>query len=79
MCLLLKAASRKSVNVIARWQQNGTIPNDGSTWGNAIASGQGSSAYTVIPFTKQSARYIKVVLTASSGSWWSIDEFYAFS
>ncbi len=53
--------------------------NDGSTWGNAIASGQGSSGYTVIPFTKQSARYIKIVLTASSGSWWSIDEFYAFS
>lgn len=55
------------------------VSNDGSTWGNAIASGQGSSGYTVIPFTKQSARYIKVVLTASSGSWWSMDEFYAFS
>jgi glucosylceramidase len=55
------------------------VSNDGSTWGNAIASGQGSSGYTVIPFTKQSARYIKVVLTASLGSWWSIDEFYAFS
>jgi glucosylceramidase len=55
------------------------VSNDGSTWGNAIASGQGSSGYTVIPFKKQSARYIKVVLTASSGSWWSMDEFYAFS
>ncbi|MBO0779299.1 MAG: discoidin domain-containing protein [Ktedonobacteraceae bacterium] len=54
------------------------VSNDGSTWGNAIASGQGSSAYEVITFAKQSARYIKVVLTASTGSWWSIDEFYAF-
>ena len=55
------------------------VSADGSSWGNAIASGQGSSGYTVITFPKQSARYIKVVLTASSGSWWSIDEFYAFA
>lgn len=54
------------------------VSNDGSTWSNAIASGQGSGDYTVITFAKQSARYIKVVLTASTGSWWSIDEFYAF-
>lgn len=54
------------------------VSNDGSTWGNAIASGQGSSGYTVISFAHQSARYIKVVLTASTGSWWSIDEFYTF-
>ncbi|HET8913316.1 MAG TPA: discoidin domain-containing protein [Ktedonobacteraceae bacterium] len=55
------------------------VSNDGSTWGNAIASGQGINGYTVITFAKQSDRYIKVVLTASSGSWWSIDEFYAFA
>ena len=55
------------------------VSNDGSTWGNAIASGQGTSGYTVVTFAKQSARYVKVVLTASSGSWWSIDEFYAFA
>ena len=54
------------------------VSNDGTTWGSAIASGQGSGAYTVITFAKQSARYVKVVLTASTGSWWSIDEFYAF-
>ncbi len=51
---------------------------DGTTWGNAVASGLGSS-YTQISFPKQTVRYIKVVLTTSSGSWWSIDEFYAFS
>lgn len=55
------------------------VSNDGSTWGNAIASGQGSSGYTVIAFPKQSARYVKVVLTGNTGSWWSIDEFYAFA
>lgn len=55
------------------------VSNDGSTWGSAIASGQGSRGYTVITFPKQSARFVKVVLTASTGSWWSIDEFYAFA
>ncbi|HEX7735524.1 MAG TPA: discoidin domain-containing protein [Ktedonobacteraceae bacterium] len=55
------------------------VSNDGSTWGNPIASGQGSGGYTVITFPQQSARYIKVVLTAGTGSWWSIDEFYAFA
>jgi len=55
------------------------VSQDGTSWGNAIASGQGSGDYTVISFSKQSARYVKVVLTASSGSWWSIDEFYAFA
>lgn len=55
------------------------LSNDGSTWGNAVTSGQGSGAYEVISFPAQSARYVKVVLTASTGSWWSIDEFYAFT
>ena len=55
------------------------VSSDGSAWGNPVASGQGSSGYTVISFPRQSARYVRVVLTASSGSWWSIDEFYAFA
>ncbi|HET8845770.1 MAG TPA: discoidin domain-containing protein, partial [Ktedonobacteraceae bacterium] len=54
------------------------LSNDGSSWGNAVASGQGSSGYEVITFARQSARYIKIVLTTNSGNWWSIDEFYAF-
>ena len=55
------------------------VSNDGSSWGNPVASGQGSYGYTLIPVGHQSARYVKVVLTASTGSWWSIDEFYAFA
>ena len=55
------------------------VSNDGSTWGKAIASGQGHGDYTVITFAKQTARYIKVVETGNTGSWWSIDEFYAFA
>ncbi len=55
------------------------VSDDGNTWGSPIASGQGTSGYTLITFAPQSTRYIKVVLTANSGSWWSIDEFYAFA
>lgn len=55
------------------------VSSDGSTWSSSIATGQGSGGYTMITFPQQSARYIKVVLTAGSGSWWSIDEFYAFA
>jgi glucosylceramidase len=55
------------------------VSNDDSTWGNAVASGQGINGYTLIPVGQQSAQYVKVVLTASSGSWWSIAEFYAFA
>lgn len=54
------------------------VSQDGSTWGNAIANGQGNNGYTLIPVGQQSARYVKIVLTASTGSWWSIAEFYAF-
>ncbi len=55
------------------------VSHDGSTWGNPIATGQGSYGYTVITFPTQSARYVKVVLTSATGSWWSIDEFYVFA
>ena len=51
------------------------VSPDGSTWGNAIASGNGGGALVTISFATQSARYIKVVLTANTDNWWSIGEF----
>ena len=51
------------------------VSNDGQNWGSAIASGSGSSAVTTITFPTQSARYIKIVQTGSTGWWWSIAEF----
>lgn len=55
------------------------LSQDSTNWGNALVSSQGSSGYTIISLGQQSARYIKIVLTGSTGSWWSIAEFYAFS
>jgi uncharacterized protein YjdB len=50
---------------------------DGINWSNSVASGNGSSAITVINFTTQNARYIKILQTGSSNTfWWSINEYY---
>jgi hypothetical protein len=56
------------------------VSNDGSNWGSAIATGTGSGSTTMITFPTQSARYIKVALTAGDGLWWwSLDEFTVYS
>jgi len=55
------------------------VSTDGATWGTAIATGAGTSgASTTITFPTQTKRYIKVVETGTSGSWWSISEFYVY-
>ena len=50
---------------------------DGTNWGNPVASGTGSGSIERASFPRQSARYVKVVQTGSSSSWWSIAEFSA--
>jgi len=54
------------------------VSNDGQNWGSAIANSSGSSAVTTITFPTQSARYIKIVQTGSTGWWWSIAEFNVY-
>ncbi len=53
------------------------VSNDGSNW-SAVATGNGSTV-TTIGFGTQSARYIKIVQTGSSGWWWSIDELNVYN
>ncbi len=50
------------------------VSMDGTSWGNAVASGSGNGPITDIAFDSQTARYIKVVQTGSSTSWWGISE-----
>ena len=54
------------------------VSNDGTNFNTAIATGNGSTGTTTIAFATQTARYIKVVLTATSAAWWSIDEFNVY-
>lgn len=48
------------------------VSTDGTSW-TTVASGSGSAAI-VTDFAPQTARYVKVVQTGTSTSWWSIAE-----
>ncbi|QDP41962.1 discoidin domain-containing protein [Radiobacillus deserti] len=52
------------------------VSNDGTNWGNPVASGTGETAKLHVTFPEQQARYIKVVQTGSASNWWSITEFH---
>ncbi|HXI55623.1 MAG TPA: discoidin domain-containing protein, partial [Polyangia bacterium] len=51
------------------------VSNDGTSWGSAIATGNGSTQLVTITFTARSARFVRVVQTGTAGNWWSIHEF----
>ena len=51
------------------------VSDDGSSWGAAIASGEGDSNHLVIDVSAQNKRYIKIVQTDSDAvHWWGISE-----
>jgi beta-glucosidase-like glycosyl hydrolase len=52
---------------------------DGSSWGAPVATGVGTGPLITVSFTARQARYIKVVQTGASSSWWSIAEFKAYT
>jgi len=49
------------------------VSADGSAW-DAIARGAGTTGVMTIPLPTTTARFIRLVSLASSGSWWSITE-----
>lgn len=51
---------------------------DGTTWGNAVASGTPGASPVSARFVSSAARFVKVVQTSTAASWWSIAEFTAF-
>ena len=55
------------------------VSSDGSSWGSAIFTGTGSGPVVTATFSARSARYIKIVQTASNSSWWSIREINVFN
>jgi hypothetical protein len=48
--------------------------NDGATWGTAIATGTGTGPVITVSFAARTNRYIRIVQTGTSTSWWSINE-----
>jgi hypothetical protein len=51
------------------------LSNDGATWGSPVASTTGTTQVVAAKFYSQTARFIRLVLAAtSSTNWWSIHE-----
>lgn len=48
------------------------VSDNGTSWSSPIASGAATNQTWSILFPATSARYLRIVLTASSTSWWSI-------
>ncbi|HWC84829.1 MAG TPA: discoidin domain-containing protein, partial [Pseudonocardiaceae bacterium] len=58
---------------------NVEVSTNGSTF-TSVATGSGSANPEIVGFTAQTARYIRVVLTAASSvPWWSIGQFTVFT
>ncbi|ANS76332.1 coagulation factor 5/8 type domain protein [Paenibacillus yonginensis] len=55
------------------------VSNDGESWGNPVASGEGKSSLVTAAFPLQTARYVKLVQTRSDSHWWSISELQLFT
>ncbi|QAY65384.1 immunoglobulin-like domain-containing protein [Paenibacillus protaetiae] len=54
------------------------VSADGETWGDAVASGTGTSSLLAINAEASHVRYIKVVQTGTLSNWWSIHEFNVY-
>ncbi|RPK27968.1 discoidin domain-containing protein [Paenibacillus xylanexedens] len=50
------------------------ISKDNENWGQPIAESAGTSPSLSVELGMQTARYVKIVLTSSADSWWSISE-----
>jgi glucosylceramidase len=55
-----------------------TVSQDGTDWSAPFAAGAGSGQLTTIGMTGSPVRYVRVTLTASSGSWWSVADVRAY-
>jgi glucosylceramidase len=48
------------------------VSRDGRTWGDPVAAGAGTGQLTTISVPSRPIRFLRVVSTASSPSWWSV-------
>ncbi len=55
-----------------------TVSNDGTNWSQPVATGAGTGQITTIRLDRRPVRYIRITLTASDGSWWSVADVRAY-
>jgi glucosylceramidase len=48
-------------------------------WTTAVAAGQGTGQFTTAGLSGAPVRYVRMTLTASSGSWWSVADVCAYT
>jgi glucosylceramidase len=56
-----------------------TTSTDGMNWTTAVASGQGTGQFTAVGLSGAPIRFMRITLTASSGSWWSVADVRAYA
>jgi hypothetical protein len=54
------------------------VSTDSVHWTGPVAAGAGAPGMTLILFSDQVARYVRIVQTGSQGNWWSIHEFFVW-
>ena len=54
------------------------VSADGTHWTTSVAAGVGTGQFTVADLTGAPIRYIRLTLTAASGSWWSVADVRAY-
>lgn len=52
---------------------------DGVNWTTAVAAGQGTGQFTTADLSGAPVRYVRMTLTASGGSWWSVADVRAYT
>jgi glucosylceramidase len=56
-----------------------TTSTDGVTWTTAVAAGTGTGQFTTADLDGSRVRYVRLTLTASNGSWWSVADVRAYT
>ncbi|MFC1430776.1 discoidin domain-containing protein [Streptacidiphilus sp. N1-3] len=49
-----------------------TTSTDGTHWHTAVADAAGTGQFTTVDLGDRQVRYVRITLTAASGSWWSV-------
>jgi glucosylceramidase len=55
-----------------------TVSTNGTTWTTAVAAGIGAGQLTTVALSGAPVRYVRITLTAASGSWWSVADVRAY-
>jgi glucosylceramidase len=54
------------------------VSSDGTSWSTAVASGTGTGQLTAVPLSGAPVRFVRMTLTGSTGSWWSVADVRAY-